>query len=176
MMGDPHCLFSSAWGSRSSSLLPSCCVFDSESTHRGHLHLSPSVHVRCCLFVFIFVHQCCQSSQGGSGKFSFVMDCQGTGELAGGYLLGYFPLSSWVHPSIRVIVIGSLSLSNSYHGCQIHTTVVKSALWLLWSNPHSHCDIPTCGIVELILWLLNPGCCYRICVIRLLLLNTWCCH
>jgi hypothetical protein len=62
------------------------------------------------------------------------MDCQGAGKLAGRGLLmvqGTSPLSSWVHPLIRVIVvIISLLLSNSYHGCQIRIVVVKSAPWL----------------------------------------------
>jgi hypothetical protein len=121
------------------SLLPSCCVFDSESTIRVcHLPFT-FVVVRLCSYSFIvrFVCWCHQPSQGGGGKFSSVMDCQGAGELAGRGLLtvrGTSPLSSWVHPSICDIVIRSLSLSNSYHGCRIHIVVVKSAPWKL-SNP-----------------------------------------
>ena len=86
MMGDPHCPFSSAWGSRSSSLLLSCCVFDSESTCGGHL------------------------------------------------------LSSWVHPSICVIVVGSLLLLNLCCCCWIciMVAVVKSVL-LLWHSNLWYC-------------------------------------
>jgi len=92
------------------------------------------VVVRLCSYSFIVRFVCWyrQPSQGGGGKISSVMDCQGAGEVAGrGLLTGVLPLSSWVHPSSCVIVIRSLLLSNSYRRCRI-CFVIKSALWLLW--------------------------------------------
>ena len=74
---------------------------------------------------------------------------------------------NWPTSSIHVIVIRSLSLLNLYCCCQICIVVVKSA-----SSSFCHCEIPTCGIVELILFVepalvwSNPCCCCQICVAK----------
>jgi hypothetical protein len=154
--------------------------------------LSSSVHVRCRPFVFISVHRfvcwCRQPSQGGGEIVRALANWQG-----GGYLLGYFPtLHGYIPRSASlssdlcrcrtcIMVVESMpSLSNLHHGCQIRIVVVKSAVMVVVvefaSSGFRRCDIPTCGVVELISWLSNPRCCGRICVIRFSSLNTWHCH
>ena len=181
MMGDPHCLFSSAWGSRSSSSLPSCCVFNSESTHGGHSHLSPSVHIHCHPFVFIFVHWCCQSSKGGSGKFSFVMDCQGvtyqgTSPSPHGYILWSASLlSDLCHCRTHIMVVESTpQLSNLCYGCcgQICIIIVTFQPMALLN---SYCG---CWIQVVVIESVSSGfCCWTLGIVielMLLLLNSHC--
>jgi len=114
-----------------------CAVFSTVNRHVGAIHVChlpfTFIVIRSCSYSFIVRFVCWyhQPSQGGGGKFSSVMNYQGAGEVAGrGLLTGVLPLSSWVHPSSRVIVIGS-SLSNPRCCCRI-CFVIKSVLWLLW--------------------------------------------
>ena len=75
------------------------------------------------------------------------------------------------HLAFVVVTSQSVALLNSYYGCWICIGVVESM-----SSSFHCCDIPTCGIVELLSWLSNPHCCYWICIIWPSLLNTWYCH
>jgi len=76
-----------------------------------------------------------------------------------------FPDASWVHPSIHIIVIGSLSLLNLYRGCQIHVVViVKSVLSSL--NLRHPRQIRVVILVESTSWwLLNPPHRHRNCIV-----------
>jgi len=138
LMIDPHRSFSSAWGVLLFVAVVLCF------RHVG------AIHVCHLLFTFIVVHSCSSSAlfvgavnlaKEVVGNFHLLWIVRALVNWRGGVTYrGTSPLSSWVHPSICVIVIGSLSLLNLYRGCRICVVViVKSASLSLSSNPcHPH--------------------------------------
>ena len=135
MMGDPHC-FHLRGGF--SSLLPSCCVFNSESTCGGHSRLSSPIHESHSLSsVCVHIHSSSALFVGTVnlakevvGKFHLLWIVRALAKWqGGGYLLGYFPSLHGYIPRAAslssdlcccrtcIVVVESVSLSNPRYGC-----------------------------------------------------------
>jgi len=145
MIGDPHCSFLSAWGS--SPLLPLCCVFNMW----GAICIYHLLHIHCRPFMFIFIHHllCLLVPSTWPRRWWEIFICLWIVKVlvnwqGGVTYWGTSSLSSWVHPSIRVIVVGFLSLLNLYRGCQIHVIIIiKSMSSSSLNLHHGGCWIPS---------------------------------
>ena len=116
-------------GPDSSSLLPSCCVFDSESTCGGHSRLSSPIHEsRSLSSVRVHIHS---SSALFVGTVNLAKEVVGNFHLlwivralakwqGGGYLPGYFP-------SLHGYIPRAVSLSSDLCRCRTRIVVVESA-------------------------------------------------
>jgi hypothetical protein len=130
IMGNPHRLFSSAWGVLLFVAVV-LCFRNVGAVCICHLPFAfVVVHLCSSLFIVRSVHWCRQPDQeGGGGGFSSVMDCQGADELAGrGLLTEVLRLSS--------SVLGSASMSLSRSGGICILAVLTGGLSCsCWSHP-----------------------------------------
>jgi len=152
MIGDPHCSFLSAWGS--SSLLPSCCVFDIWGAIRVY-HL---LHIHCRPFMFIFIHHllCLLVPSTWPRRWWEIFICYGLSRCwwtgREGLLTGVLPLS------LHGYIPRSVSLSSDLCRCWTCIVVVES-MSSLSSNPRHHhqiCIILIKSVESASWWLSNP--------------------